>query len=109
MGKKMLRKSFLFAALLLISQNSHAWGNWTPEPYDKVLHFGATAGLTAIGYKACRAFTELSKPTCSVASGVAAFAVTGPLKEATDINWDNQDMIASGAGAAFGIGLTFAF
>ena len=105
----MTRKSILLAAILLTSQNAHAWGNWTPEPYDKVLHFAATAGLTAVGYKACRGITELSKPVCAVASGVAAFAITGPIKEATDINWDNQDMAASGAGAAFGIGLTLVF
>ena len=80
-----------------------------PEPWDKVAHFSVSAGLTVAGYKACRGFTELSKTTCTIASGIATFAITGPTKEATDINWDNQDMAASGAGAVFGMGITVLF
>lgn len=95
--------------ILVVSQNASAWGNWAPEPLDKVLHFGAGAALTVAGYKACRGFTEFSKTTCTLASGMAAFAITGPIKEASDVNWDNNDMTASGAGAAFGIGLTLMF
>jgi len=104
-----LKKLACAALLLILSQNASAWGNWAPEPYDKVLHFGAAAGLTVAGYKACRGFTELSKTTCTIASGIAAFAITGPIKEATDINWDNRDMTASGAGAAVGMGITLLF
>ena len=99
----------LVLIILLTSHNVHAWGNWFPEPLDKVAHVGAAAGLTVAGYKACRGFTELSKPVCTIASGMAAFAITGPIKEATDINWDNQDMAASGTGAVLGIGLVLAF
>lgn len=102
-------KILTLITLLILSQNAHAWGNWTPEPYDKALHFASAATITVMGYKVCRGFTELSKPVCTIASGLAAFAVTGPLKEATDVNWDNDDMKASGAGAAFGIGLTLLF
>lgn len=101
---------YIFALVVFMcSQNASAWGNWAPEPYDKVLHFGAAAGLTVAGYKACRGFTELSKTTCTIASGIAAFAVTGPIKEATDINWDDRDLSASGAGAAVGMGITLLF
>ncbi len=99
----------LLILLMLISPNAHAWGNWTPEPYDKVLHVGVSAGLVVAGYKLCREFTDYSKTTCRVASGVATFAITGPGKEWTDINWDNQDMAASGAGTVLGAGLTFIF
>lgn len=103
-------KKLAFATILLaFSQNASAWGNWAPESYDKVLHFGSAAGLTVAGYKACRGFTELSKPVCTVASGMFAFAVTGPIKEWSDVNFDTNDMKASGAGTAFGIGLTLIF
>ena len=99
------------AALLALSLNNpaHAWGNIVPEPYDKALHFGVSAGLTVIGFHACRELTDFSDMTCRIASGVATFAITGPGKEYTDVNWDNRDMAASAAGTVVGIGITFAF
>ncbi len=112
-----MERSFLLIAAITLaiilaafcSKPAKAWGNWFPEPMDKVAHVAAGAGLAVGGYHLCRGYTEWSKGTCTIVSGMASFAVTGPLKEASDINWDNQDMAASGAGAVVGMGITLAF
>ncbi len=101
--------ALVLSLFALCSKEAKAWGNWMPEPLDKVAHVAAGAGLAFGGYRLCRGYTEWNTTTCSIVSGMVSFAVTGPLKEASDINWDNQDMAASGAGAVLGMGITLAF
>ena len=79
-----------------------------PEPYDKILHFGVSAGMTYLGHKFLVS-QGLSPTTSRIVSSLVTFAITGPGKELMDDNFDLKDMGASGAGTIAGIGLTFKF
>lgn len=105
---KRLSQTLILLVLIVYSITAFSWGV-TPEPYDKVAHVIVGAAGTYVGYKICQKYTSWSDTTCRITSSVTTFTLIGPLKEASDINWDNGDIAASGAGVVIGIGLTLTF
>lgn len=103
-----MKQGLLGLMLMVLSSNALAWGDWYGK-YDKAMHVGVSAAGTVGGYYVLKETLDMEDWQARLIASAVTFAITGPIKEATDINWDNQDMAASGVGTVIGLGVTFAF
>lgn len=98
----------LFVLSFFYSNHSFAWGNWIDEPYDKVAHAGFSVMIVTGGYAGLTRAAGWNKNTARWTTFGTAVGV-GLLKEISDQTFDPEDLAASVAGAALGLGLTFTF
>jgi hypothetical protein len=78
-------------------------------PNDKVIHAGASFGLTAGSYLVCRTVFDGGETTCRVAAALGTLAV-GAAKEVADgsRNTNKEHMLDMGANTVgVGLGLLF--